>query len=226
MNWRDDCFELNKTIQPNLLQMTQIRIVDVLRIVVTEVMGIRTKTDAAINSGNSGGPLVNSKGEVVGINARKEVFAGITENYQIISAEGMGFAIPINDAKPIFEQIISTGTVVRPGIGVRVVTITDEISAEWDLPKGVFVSSVTEGGAASRAGVRPNDVITQCDGIDVLTGDDLTAQIRSHNLGDNVSLTIYRNGETLTLDVEVVNLNVVEPVEALPEETQQPQWPW
>lgn len=185
------------------------------------------QTDAAINLGNSGGPLVNSKGEVIGITTRKAVIAGVTEDYLTVSAEGLGFAIPINEAKPIIEQLIKDGTVVRPGIGVSISTIDDEYSEKWELPKGVFVMSITAGGPAAQAGVRPNDVITKCDGVEVLTSEALTEEIQKHQPGETVELTIYRNGETLTQKVQIGDLNTISESEGVQESSLLPEdlWP-
>ena len=97
------------------------------------------QVDAAINPGNSGGPLFNMKGEVVGINSAKTVVASYDENGKTISAEGLGFALPINDAMKVAEQIISEGGVSRPGIGVSVITIDEEMAAKFNVPQGVLV---------------------------------------------------------------------------------------
>ncbi len=145
------------------------------------------QTDAAINPGNSGGPLVNSKGQVVGIN---------TVKYSDSSVEGMGFAIPTNIAKPIIEELMSKGYISRPLLGVRGITVTEEISEVWNYPVGVYVAGVTEGSAAGISGLAKGDVIVEFEGEKIFTMEQLTQLIKQHKVGDNVTIKYIRNGQT------------------------------
>ena len=152
------------------------------------------QTDAAINSGNSGGALVNSKGQVIGINTLKFSGTGI---------EGMGFAIPINKTKPIYEQLIQFNKVKRPFIGITARGIDEEIAKANNLVPGIYIQSVEDFSAAQKAGIKAGDVITEVDGQKVLTMDELNDIKNKHNINDEMKLKIYRNGEekeiTITL---------------------------
>lgn len=151
------------------------------------------QTDAAINSGNSGGALLNSKGEVIGINSVKISASGV---------EGLGFAIPINDAKPIVDQLMTYGYVKgRPYIGISGIDISDTMSAYYNLPKGIYVSAVGSGSAAEKAGIRVGDVITAMDGKTIESMSDVEGVKAKHKAGDKVSVVIKRNNTTLTLNL-------------------------
>ena len=152
------------------------------------------QTDAAINSGNSGGALVNSKGEVIGINTLKLSGSGV---------EGIGFAIPINSTKDIYEQLISDGKVKRPYIGISGRNIDEQTAKQYKLVEGVYVISVEEFSAAEKAGIESYDIITEIDGKEIKTMDELNEIKNSHKIGDTITLKVYRNSEykeiTLTL---------------------------
>ena len=152
------------------------------------------QTDAAINSGNSGGALVNSQGQVIGINTLKVSATGV---------EGMGFAIPINSAKPIYEDLIQYNKVRRPYIGISGRDLDQATAQRNNLVEGVYVVSVEEFSAAEKAGIRAGDVIVKADGTDVKTMDELNAVKNTHNIGDQMTIVVNRNGEekelTLTL---------------------------
>jgi len=179
------------------------------------------QTDAAINPGNSGGPLVNYSGQVIGINTMKSFIAEFDEQTgTALSSEGIGFAIPISDAIPIANQIISSGGVKRPGIGVNCYEITQEDAQDWEMPQGILITTVNPSGTAAAAGVRRNDVITAADGREMKTADDFTSYIRSKAIGDTVKLTIWRNGQTTELPVQIGDLNKL--VEDTAEEQQIP----
>lgn len=143
------------------------------------------QTDTAINSGNSGGALVNSKGQVIGINTLKMSGSGI---------EGMGFAIPINSAKPIYEQLIQYNKVKRPYIGITGRDLDEATAKANNLVVGIYVLSIEEFSAAEKVGIKIGDVITSIDGTKVTTMDKLNEIKNSHQIGDEVTLTIYRNG--------------------------------
>ena len=152
------------------------------------------QTDAAINSGNSGGALVNSKGQVIGVNTLKLSGTGI---------EGMGFAIPINSTKDIYSQLIQYNKVKRPYIGIRGIDLTEELAKANNLVVGIYVQSVEDFTAAQKADIRNGDVIIEADCQKVTKMDELTEIKNKHNIGDELKLKINRNGEekeiTLTL---------------------------
>lgn len=165
------------------------------------------QTDAAINPGNSGGALVNIRGEVIGINTLKSYLAGYDDYGMPIGTEGIGFAIPINTAKPIIEQLIATGSVVRPGIGIScLVDETNQFNPPGS-PNGVTVVKVAEGGPADVAGLQPGDIITAVDGQEVTTVDELTSILHSHAVGDKVELNVWRKGQNYRAIVVVGDLN-------------------
>ncbi|MDD4689920.1 MAG: trypsin-like peptidase domain-containing protein [Eubacteriales bacterium] len=141
------------------------------------------QTDAAINSGNSGGALVNSFGQVVGINSLK-----------VSSAEGLGFAIPIDFAKPIIDDLIDNGHVKgRPVIGVSLREVDASMSQQYNVPEGLYVVAVTEFGAAEKAGLIQGDVIITADGQKVSTVAELNAIKNKKSVGDTVILEIKRS---------------------------------
>lgn len=157
------------------------------------VMEPLIQTDASINSGNSGGPLLNAKGQVIGINTAK-----------MSSAEGLGFSIPINTAKPILEQIIKTGkfSTVYLGItGVDVETYEKALGVDIKAEYGVVVVEATKDSPAYEAGLQNGDVITAIDGEKVESMVSLKKKLYSYKEGDKASLTISRNGEEKTIEV-------------------------
>lgn len=153
------------------------------------------QTDAAINPGNSGGALANKAGEVVGINTLKEIYAGYDEYGMPIAAEGIGYAIPINDVLPIVQELILTGRVKRPGLGITGAAVTPELARENGCPPGVYVDSVVEGGPADRAGIAEGDVITAINGEPVDTMYDLTTVLDGSQVGETVELKVWQAGQ-------------------------------
>jgi 2-alkenal reductase len=156
------------------------------------------QTDAAINEGNSGGPLVNLAGEVIGINALVVRGSGSGT-----VAEGLGFAIPINTAQAVAEQILQNGYVPHPYLGIRWQAITPSIAARYRLPAdwGVYVTDVTTNSPASKSGLRQGDIIT---GIDDTTLDETHSYINTlflHHPGDQVTLIVSRGSKTLQVQV-------------------------
>lgn len=150
------------------------------------------QTDAAINSGNSGGALVNSKGEVIGINTMKLSGTGI---------EGMGFAIPISSTTSIYEQLIQDGKVLRPFIGITGIDLDEETAKANDLVKGIYVRSVEDFSAAQKADIRNGDVIIEADGKKVTTMDELNEIKNTHQVGDTMTLKVNRNGKEIDINV-------------------------
>ena len=152
------------------------------------------QTDAAINSGNSGGALVNSEGKVIGINTLKLSGTGI---------EGIGFAIPINSTTDITSQLIQYSKVKRPFIGISGIDLNAETAKTYNLVEGVYVKSVEDFLAADNAGLKAGDVIIEVEGKSIKTMDELNEVKNSHKIGDELKLKINRNGTekeiTLTL---------------------------
>lgn len=144
------------------------------------------QTDASINPGSSGGALLNANGEVIGINTLK-----------ISSAEGMGFAIPINEAKTIIDELIKTGYIKRPFLGVGSVYLDAETAKAYGIPSGIGIKQVVEGSAAQKAGLVPGDIITEIEGNKVESGDDLTNIMNKKKIGDTLKLkVITESGKT------------------------------
>lgn len=157
------------------------------------------QTDAAINPGNSGGALANSKGQVVGIN---------TVKFAETRVEGMGFAIPINEAKPIIQEIIKNKKVSRPQLGIGGITITKEDAEQSGFPQGVYVRSVTPYSGADRAGIKSGDIITKMDGKRIYTVEELVELIKKHKVGDVVQVEIYNAlDEYKTISVKLREIN-------------------
>ena len=162
------------------------------------------QTDATINSGNSGGPLLNSSGQVIGINSAKAA-----------SGEGMGFAIPINVAKPIIDQVISTGEFNRVYIGITGVGLEDQTSYSQDqlneyfgTTSGIYVASVSEHGGAEAAGLQKGDIILSVDGSKVGTMNALNKILLPHKAGDSVTLEVLRDGKTFSADVVLTDASI------------------
>lgn len=151
------------------------------------------QTDAAINPGNSGGALVNAYGEVVGINSMKFSGDGV---------EGIGFAIPIDIAKPIISDLMENGYVTGPPLfGFSLRQITPELAAINDIPAGIWVDYVAEDGAAQKAGIKEGDIIVSVDGKLVETTKDVSDIRDKHVPGDKVRIVVNRDGETKTFEV-------------------------
>ena len=168
------------------------------------------QTDAAINHGNSGGPLLNARGQVVGVNAQIRSDSG--------GSDGVGFAIPSNTIRTIATQLIASGKVEHAYLGVSVQTIPESLASELDLVAGVALQKVTAGTPADKAGLRSatgtklidgepyatgSDVITEFDGEKVTTAEQLQRAVDSKRPGETVEITYWRNGDTKTVDVKL-----------------------
>ena len=168
------------------------------------------QTDAAINPGNSGGPLMNWHGEVIGINTM--ILSNVGQN------AGIGFAIPINTAKAVLNDLVTLGRVRRPALGVRTIPISPELANEIGLPAdhGLLIVQVTPGGSADQAGLRAGteraylgnipimlggDLIVAIDGEDISGEEDLSQMMNNHRAGDTVKITIYRGKRKLDVNV-------------------------
>lgn len=155
------------------------------------------QTDAAINPGNSGGPLFNMYGQVVGITTAK--YSGTTNSGA--SIEGIGFAIPIDDVSSMFSDLIDHGYVTSAYMGVSVITVDEEEASRYNLPAGAYVKSVEAGGAAEKAGIQPKDIIVDVGGHEVTNLTTLTRALRDFKGGDTTTVTVYRSGQNLTMDI-------------------------
>ncbi len=157
------------------------------------------QTDAAINHGNSGGPLVNLAGEVIGINTLIVRGGGLSGDV----AEGLGFAIPSNTARAVAEQIIAHGYVARPYLGIRWQSITPAIAHRFGLPSewGVYVVEVVPKSPADQAGLRHGDIIVQIDDTPLDEKHPFINALFDHQPGETVTLTLYRGQEKMTLKV-------------------------
>lgn len=153
------------------------------------------QTDAAVNPGNSGGGLFNANGDLIGIvNAKSS-----GEN-----VEGIGFAIPISTATDIIDELIANGEVTsRPTLGVSLYNVEDEMTASQlgVDSTGVYIVQIVDGGAADKAGLRSGDRIVSIDGSEVSSASDVRAALNKHKIGESISITVERNGQTQVFDV-------------------------
>ena len=163
------------------------------------------QTDAAINFGNSGGPLINMNGEVIGINSAKTITAGYDEYGSAVSAEGIGFALPINQVKKIMEILITKGSVERPGVGITVSTITEEIAEANGVPVGALVESVVKDRPADLAGLLAGDIIVEANGKTIKDKDGLVKEVLACMIGDELNIKVYRDGEYLEIKIVIGN---------------------
>jgi serine protease Do len=154
------------------------------------------QTDAAINPGNSGGPLVNTNGEVIAINTAK-----------IPYAHGIGFAVPINTAKTILQQLIKNGKVTRPWLGITTIKITSRIARYYRLPtnEGALVVKVEEYSPASDSGIRPGDIIEEIDEKRIEEITELSSRIKHKNVNEQTLLSVNRYGRRFTISVTLEN---------------------
>ncbi len=173
------------------------------------------QTDAAINSGNSGGPLFNMKGELVGINEAKG-----SSTSSGVSVEGMGFAIPISKAEPILEELMSLETRTKVDdnskgyLGITCANVTSDVAEMYNMPIGVCITEVIDGSPAQSGGLLKGDVITAIEGYEVETYDDLTSELEYYCSGESVTITVMRanSGEYVEAEISVVlgNSSVLE----------------
>ena len=157
-------------------------------------MGDLIQTDAGINNGNSGGPLINENGEVIGINSVK-----------IENAEGIGFAIPINLVKPIIEKIEKTGEFVEPSIGIYAYDkeVIQYLEEDLEFETGIYVVSINKNGAAYGKGLLVGDIICKIDGVELNKMNDLRKYIYTKNVGDEVTLEIERRGKRFEIKINL-----------------------
>ena len=154
------------------------------------------QTDVAINPGNSGGALVNSQGQVIGINTVK-----ISNNSSNTSVEGLGFAIPIDDAIEVIDELIQNKKIVRPYIGINSIDI-DSITAKLNnIPEGIYVYSVVTNSPAAKANIQKGDIIVGIEGKDIKTTEELNEVKNSKKVGDEITLKIFRNNQNIDVKV-------------------------
>ncbi len=159
------------------------------------------QTDASINPGNSGGPLVNLDGQVIGINTAIVSQSG--------GSIGIGFAIPINMAKKIYQDLISTGMVRRGWLGVNIQNLTPALSSHFKLPantRGVLINAVFRGGPADRAGIKPGDILVTFKGHHIATDKDLLRLVAQTSEGEKITVTIFHDGAVRKLKVKMGDL--------------------
>ena len=155
------------------------------------------QTDTAINSGNSGGPLINKYGQVIGINSSK-----MSASYGEASIEGIGFAIPSNETSKIIDDLMSYGYVTgKPQLGISCQDVTENVSRMYNMPVGVYITEVSSGSASEKAGLQSGDIITAVDGVEVSTAEELNAQKNTHSAGDTIEVTYIRNGREETTEI-------------------------
>ncbi len=158
------------------------------------------QTDAALNNGNSGGPLINCYGQVIGINTMK------LRSYYSTTAEGLGFAIPMAVAKPILEELMENGYVAgRPAIGISYDTLPLAFRIYYNLPEGVYISAVYDGSDAQAKGVAAGDIITAVNGTRVTSIDELNRVKNQFTAGDSITLTLYNGGSYRDVEVTLID---------------------
>lgn len=160
------------------------------------------QTNAAINEGNSGGPLFNMYGQVIGITNMKMV------NTSDVTIEGIGFAIPSTTVKEIADQLIAKGKILgRPGIGITVGAVPEAAAEHYGLVSGLYITAVVEGCDAEKQGIKPGDILTHINGQPVATTDDVLVIRDQHRPGDKLTFTIFRDGKSFDVEVELYDQN-------------------
>lgn len=159
------------------------------------------QTDAAVNPGNSGGPMFNANGELVGIITRKSMLSTVTG--ETTSIEGIGFAIPSDVASPVLEQLAQGQQVPRSGIGIMGSSLTEQGKQAYNVENGIYVASVSKGGPAEKAGLEVGDIITKLDGQAIGSMDEMIQLMESKNIGDTITLTYVRDGQENTATVTI-----------------------
>ena len=155
------------------------------------------QTTAALNKGNSGGPLINCYGQVIGITTAK-----ISDYYTSAGVEGLGFAIPIHVAKDVVDQLIETGYIPgRPSLGVETVVLDLQDQLYFNLPNGLYITGVDEASNAWAVGIRPRDILLSVNGQGVTSQEELRIALSDFAVGDSVNVVIYRSGRQLTADI-------------------------
>ena len=185
--------ELSFTMTSGMVSALDRRITTRLRSTGGAATNNMFQIDAAVNNGNSGGPVFNDRGEVIGI---------VTAKYADAGVEGLGFAIPTHDAIPIIDDLINVGYVTgRPSFGIMVSTVRAPVARYYEMVQGAFVEAVNEGSSSERAGVLVGDIITALNDVQIQSVPELAEALRSYRAGDTVTLTIFRGGEHIYIQV-------------------------
>ncbi len=179
------------------------------RVNIDGVSNYYIQIDAAINPGNSGGPLFNLNGQVIGVNSAKTVTASYDEYGNAISAEGLGFALPINTVMEIASSIIDTGSSPSPGLGLSVYEVSPDRAELYSVPVGLLVYYVVEDAPACLAGLRADDIIISVDGINVATHAELSASFADKSVGDVITISYWRSGTTHTCELTLGDRNLM-----------------
>lgn len=167
------------------------------------------QTDAALNMGNSGGPLLNTRGEIIGVNNLKSLVSVPSSNNTVISSEGIGFAIPINDAIECIKQIILSGSTTKPGIGIYFYDLTYEECVEFSISSGCRIDSFMTNSIAESSGLKVGDIIVECDGEKQVNINYISNLISQKNIGDTVNFVILRDNSYLEFNIEIVIVNIL-----------------
>lgn len=170
------------------------------------------QTDTALNPGNSGGPLINTSGQVIGMVTLKSLVSTMDASGEVINADGISFAIPINKVVELVQQASKDYEDIefKPGLGLYYAEVTEDIRSETgqdNMPAGLYVAGFMGGGNAAAAGVEVGDVITSINGISTTEQDDVSQIINSSNEGDKLNCAVWRDGETLEISIPVGNYN-------------------
>lgn len=179
------------------------------------------QTDAAINSGNSGGPLFNMQGEVVGITTAK--YSGSSSSGATI--EGIGFAIPIDDVTDMISDLMEYGYVTGAYLGVSVYSVDENTAKMYNFPMGSLVDSIVSGSCAEKAGIQPKDIIVAVGEYEVTSNTDLTRALRKFDAGDASTITVYRSGQKVVLNITFDEKPQTDPNAATTEPSGQSQMP-
>lgn len=196
----DMAFAIGNPLQEELVSTLTVGYISAIdrTMIIDERQMTMIQTDAAINPGNSGGALINAYGQVIGITTAKST------GYDV---EGLGFAIPTNEAVPIIDSIIKNGYVTgRPLVGITGIDVNEKMAEANGIPVGVYVNSVVAEGAADKGGIKKGDVIVKCEGEEIKSVDDINEIRDSHKVGDKLTFVVYREGRevkcTITLQEE------------------------
>ncbi len=180
------------------------------------------QTDAAINSGNSGGPLFNMAGQVVGITTAK--YSGSSSSGATI--EGIGFAIPINDVRGLLEDLATYGYAKGAYLGISVSDMDQQAADYFGMPVGVYVNEVFEGYCAQKAGMQPKDIILELGGYEVKSVNELSQTLRKFEAGQSVAVKISRAGAELVLTLVLDERPQEEPLQTIPQQTEPESGGW
>ena len=162
------------------------------------------QTNTAINEGNSGGPLFNMYGQVIGITNMK-----MSSAFTDVTIEGIGFAIPSSTVKTVTDALLRDGKYVRPGLGITVGVIPEEVGEHYALPEGLYISGVSDGSSAQEQGVKPGDILTHVNGIPVRETKDVLDIRDSMSVGDEMTLTLFRDGRTFDVVIVLRELSIL-----------------